>query len=171
MAAAPAIAYHRDMYEILLDQAMWDATQGGPIDWDPNTSWRATGLDPSLFPQGHIPMKRVLLEHGENTHSIAGKYFAKAHRAGNVNGPPRFLLQFKIPPTDLVPHLFAGSVQINPHIETLAFSMVINLQNYPGLIDGIVHPLSEDVGQQLLKVGYAACDISASEQADPFRLY
>ena len=130
------------------------------------------GVGPTFVPARSYSYETCLVGTWQkHTHSIAGKYFAMAHRAGNVEGPPRFLLQFKIPPADLVPHLFAGSVQINPHIETLAFSMVINLQNYPGLIDGIVHPLSEHVGQQLLKVGYAACDISANEQADPFRLY
>ena len=129
MAAAPAKAYDTDTYEILLDEATAIACDGGPIQWADDTEWRATGMDPSLFPQGALPMKRVLLERGENNHSIAAKYFAMAHRAGNVKGPPRFLLQFKIPPTDLVPHLFAGSVQINPHIETLAFKKLITPEN------------------------------------------
>ena len=106
MAAAPARAYRTDMYEILLDKAMWDACPGGPIQWDGDTSWRATGMDPTLFPQGSIPMKRVLLEGGENNHSIAAKYFAMAHRAHHVDGLPRWLITFKIAPKDLVTYLF-----------------------------------------------------------------
>ncbi len=156
MAAAPAKAYHPDMYEILLDKAMWDACRGGPIQWDPDTLWRATGMDPTLFPQGSIPTKRVLLEPGENNHSIAGKYFAMAHRAGHVTGLPCWLVQFKIAPTDLVPYLFEGSVQINHHIETLAFNMLITPENFPGLFDGKAHPIPEEMGQRLLDMGYAA---------------
>ncbi len=156
MAAAPAKAYHPDMYEIFLDNAMWIACGGGPIQWDEDTSWRATGMDPTLFPQGSIPMKRVLLERGENNHSIAAKYFAMAHRAHHVNGPPRWLITFKIAPKDLVTYLFEGSVQINHHTETLAFKKLITPENFPGLSNGKAHPIPEEMGERLLQMGYAA---------------
>ncbi len=156
MAAAPAKAYDTDTYEILLDEATAVAFNGGPIPWADDKEWRATGMDPSLFPQGALPMKRVLLERGENNHSIAGKYFAMAHRAGHVGGPPCWLVQFKIPPADLVPYLFEGSVQINHHIETLAFKKLITPENFPGLFDGKAHPIPEESGQHLLEMGYAA---------------
>ncbi len=156
MAAAPAKAYDTDTYEILLDEATAIACDGGPIQWADDTEWRATGMDPSLFPQGALPMKRVLLERGENNHSIAGNYFALAHRAQRVDGPPRWLISFKIAPKDLVTYLFEGSVQINHHTETLAFKKLITPENFPGLFDGKAHPIPEEMGQRLLQMGYAA---------------
>ena len=156
MAAAPAKAYDTDTYEIFLDDARAIACDGGPIQWAEDTPWRATGMDPSLFPQGAIPMKRVLLERGENNHSIAAKYFAMAHCAHHVNGLPRWLITFKIAPKDLVTYLFEGSVQINHHTETLAFKKLITPENFPGLFNGKAHPIPEEMGQRLLQMGYAA---------------
>ena len=101
-------------------------------------------------------MKRVLLERGENNHSIAAKYFAMAHRAHHVNGLPRWLITFKIAPKDLVTYLFEGSVQINPHTETLAFLKLIIPKGYPGLSNGKAYPIPEVMGQRLLQMGYEA---------------
>ena len=166
MAAAPAKAYDTDTYEILLDEATAVAFNGGPIQWADDKEWRATGMDPSLFPQGALPMKRVLLERGENNHSIAAKYFAMAHRAHHVNGLPRWLITFKIAPKDLVTYLFEGSVQINPHTETLAFKKLITPENYPGLSNGKAHPIPEEMGQRLLQMGYAALSTKRPRASD-----
>ncbi len=166
MAAAPAKAYDTDTYEILLDEATAVAFNGGPIPWADDKEWRATGMDPSLFPQGALPMKRVLLERGEHNHSIAGKYFALAHRAQRVDGPPRWLITFKIAPKDLVKYLFEGSVQINHHTETLAFKKLITPENYPGLSNEKAHPIPEVLGERLLQMGYAALSTKRPRASD-----
>ena len=53
--------------------------QGKKLPWLQAVEWRAEGADPSLFPNGTLPMKRILLNEGEDTHEPATKYDAMAH--------------------------------------------------------------------------------------------
>ncbi len=134
---------------------MATAFEGGPAAWLKDQEWRATGMDPYLFPQGVIPMKRILLENGVNNHSLATKYCALAHRAARVEGPPRWLISITFQPGDLVKCLFDGSVQISPETSTLAFKKQSTPENYHGTT-GITHPIAPEIGDLLLQSGYAA---------------
>ena len=78
-ATAPAL----NEYEILIDESTATAQGNG---------WLARGMDPTLFPQGAIPFKRILFENGVNNHSVASKYYALAHRARRVEGLPCWLV-------------------------------------------------------------------------------
>lgn len=113
-------------------------------------------MDPSLFPRGELPMKRVSLENGDNNHSIAGTYFALAHRARRVDGPPRWLVTLGVAPNDLLKFLFDGSAQIIPLTDTLAFNKVLTPDNYLGIAKPTIHPLEEHVGESVLELCYMA---------------
>ena len=117
--------------------------------------WLATGMDPTLFPQGAIPFKRILFENGVNNHSVASKYCALAHRARRVEGLPCWLISITLQPEDLIKSLFDGSVQINPDTETLAFTETLTPQNYPG-ITAVARRIVPEIGSRLLQSGYTA---------------
>ena len=149
MAAAPSI--RTDAYEILLDDQMFQAYSGRAISWLEHDTWRAEGLEPTLFADGKVPMKLI---EGDD-HIIAAKGYALAHRAGKVEGPPTWYIQILIAPEELLQHLFDGSVQMIPHTNTLAFGKVINRANYPCLSKLLIRPVSPEAGEQLLRTGYA----------------
>ena len=146
-----------DTYEILLDADTVIAFGGGRIAWIAcSDDWRADGIDPKLFPGGVLPMKRSSLTgHGVSNYAIAAKYFAMAHRAERVNGPPRLLLTLKLSCEAVVEHLFAGDLTIDHRTQTLGFLKTIAPDNYPGLQDVEIRQIAEKVGGQLLEIGYA----------------
>ena len=81
-------------YEILLDEPIAVAVIGGPIPWCQDTTWVSNGLHNSLFPNGQIPMKRVMISaKDEPDHSIAMKYVVMAHRSKSLDGPPHLLVR------------------------------------------------------------------------------
>ena len=154
-ATDPALKYHLTDYEILIDESTATAFDGGPVAWLEDEEWRATGMDPTLFPQGAIPFKRILFENGVHNHSVASKYYSLAHRARRVQGPPCWLISITLQPEDLIKSLFDGSVQINPDTETLAFTETLTPQNYPG-ITAVARRIVPEIGSRLLQSGYTA---------------
>ena len=90
-----------------------------------------------------------------NNHSVASKYYALAHRARRVQGPPCWLISITLQPEDLIKSLFDGSVEIKPDQETLAFKKEITPQNYPG-ITAVARRIVPEIGNRLLKSGYTA---------------
>ena len=136
-ATAPAL----NEYEILIDESTATAQGNG---------WLARGMDPTLFPQGAIPFKRILFENGVNSHTIASKYCALTHRARRVQGPPCWLISITLQPGDLNKSLFDGSMEIKPDQETLAFKKEITPQNYPG-ITAVTRRIVPEIGSRLLQ--------------------
>ena len=64
------------MYVMFIDEEAMRVFNGNPIQWadaDWTSTWRPNGIDPTIFPHGELPMKRVRLENGETDHSIALK--------------------------------------------------------------------------------------------------
>ena len=99
-------------------------------------------------------MKRILYENGVNRNSVATLAFALAHRANRVKGAPRWLLTFKLSPEDVCKHMWEGSLKMYSDSNTLAVVKTLDTANYPGLRDATAHPISADVGDGLLRVGY-----------------
>ena len=118
--------------------------------------WTTHGFDPSIFPRGELPMKRkrVIDEHGQNEYSVALLGYALAHRAKRVKGPPRYLLSFDLSPEDVTDHSWEGSLKIYPETNTLAIKKKLNLTNFPGLRECMVHPITEQLGKHFLEIGY-----------------
>ena len=146
--------YDQCAYEIFLDEAMLGACLGGPIPWLPGEAWRATGIDATLFPRGEIPMKPIWIEEGgENEHTIAKKYYAMAHRAGYVTGPPAYRVLMKTTAGALVNYLLNGSMKIYPERETLAITQTLDAENYPD-ITCVLNPIDPAYGVHLLQEGY-----------------
>ena len=116
------MAYHPEAFEMFLSQEQFDVFRGERIPWLAEDTWRATGMDNTLFPKGEIPMKRIVLENDLNEHNIAMKYYALAHRAGRVNGPPAYRVRIRINADNLLKLLWEGSAKIYPEPETLALT-------------------------------------------------
>jgi hypothetical protein len=153
--ARAGTTYDMQKYEILVDKQTITAFHGGPVPWTTDQSWRASGMDPSLFPNGMIPLKRVLMEDGENHHTIAAKYYALAHRAEKVTGPPHWLITFEIPIADTLVYLFEGKAIIDHYPETLGLTRLITPETYPALT-ATAHPLMPDFAEYILQQGYDA---------------
>ncbi len=128
---------------------------GEPTATAQGNEWLARGMGPTLFPQGAIPMKRILFENGVNNHILASKYYALAHRAHRVEGPPCWLISITLEPGDLIESLFDGSAQTNPDTDTLAFTEALAPQNYPG-ITAVARRIVPEIGSRLLQSGYTA---------------
>lgn len=142
-------------YEMLIDEDTFTAFAGGRVSWCADTDWRAQGMDPTLFPGGMIPFKQILIEDGCNKHTIASKYYALANRKGYAHGPPRYLITLQMDPEDVLQAQWANAVKIQPEAQTVAFLKTITPENYPGLKDLVVSPITEEIGQQLLERGYS----------------
>ena len=146
--------FDTEAYEMFLDEETVTAFQGGPVPWLKDTEWTTDGVDPSIFPGGELPMKRIKHEDGVNRHSVALLAFALAHRAKHVNGPPRWLLTFKLSLEDVNKHAWEGSLKMYAYTNTLAVLKKLDTANYPGIRDQFVHPISPKVGDELLDIGY-----------------
>ncbi len=53
------MAYHPEAFEMFLSQEQVDVFRGERIPWLAEDTWRATGMDNTLFPKGEIPMYRL----------------------------------------------------------------------------------------------------------------
>ena len=147
-----------ERYEILLDDETMQVIHGLVVpSWLPTgTTWTANGFDPTLFPQGKLPMKRIMYEDGENYHSIAALAYAMAHRANNVTGPPAWLFTFKLSSEDVNKHTWDGSLKMaSDGTHTLAIMRQLDPANYPGLRDMWFHRIEPGDGDQLLEQGRA----------------
>eukprot|EP00975_Prorocentrum_lima_P043400 9111564-Prorocentrum_lima.AAC.1 len=136
--------FDAESYEMLIDEDTFAAFSGGEITWLENTNWRAQGMDPTLFPDGMLPFKQVLIEDGRNQHTIACKYYALAHRKGYAKGPPRYLITLKMEPSEVLKAQWVNLVKVDPRAQTLAFLEKITPENYPGLKDAVLHPITEE---------------------------
>ena len=99
-------------------------------------------------------MKRILLEDGINKHCVACKHYALAHRKGGATGAPCFLITFKMAQHDVCQALWTGSLKTHPEVETFAFVRLFTPENYPGIDELTAHPITPQIGQQLLDMGY-----------------
>ena len=156
MAAVPT--YDDKKYEMFVDEETASVFSGGRIPWIDADTWRTNGIDPTIFRRGELPMKRILLNNpmmvNNTDHSIALFYFAMAHRAHSVRGPPRYLITLTMAPTDVVKGLWDGSLKMYPEQETLAFTKTLTVENYPGVHDVVAREISVDDGEKLLETGY-----------------
>ncbi len=143
-----------DMYVMLIDESTATAFDRGPVSWANDQEWRADGIDPSILPNGYIPMKRASGADLVGRDAPASKGFALAHRAGRVEGPPRWIISLTLSAECVVKHLFDGSLQVHHRIDTLAFKKQISQENYPGIANVEANPILPHVGNQLLQFGY-----------------
>ena len=116
--------------------------------------WRAEGLDPTMFPGGEVPFKRVLMENGVNKHSIAAKWFARAHRRGNATGLPAYRVTMKMSPAAVLGAIWAEKAIPHPNREGLGLLVTVTTKNYPAMYDLDVNPIVPAHGQWLLDEGY-----------------
>ena len=108
-----------------------------------------------MFPGGEVPFKAILLsDDGKDDHSISAKYYALAHRAGRVHGPPVALAVINMHSDGIVEGVLDGSVVVKPRQYTFGFRKLVNTDNYPYLqADPIIHFLIGQSGQLLLEQG------------------
>ena len=87
---------------------------------------------------------------------IALKKFARAHRAGYVEGPPAFLLTIKIPARFAVHHFLAQDIKVmdNRPEETVGFAKPVNQNNYPTMVLEVTAMDVPGQPEELLRAGY-----------------
>ena len=107
------------MAEMFLDEAGYRAISVDKVEWILNVAdeelrqWRADGFDHTLFPRGQIPFKLVQQrEDGSPVQDITCKYYALAHRAKHVVGPPVALAVVKLESGQFFEAVAHGSVII-----------------------------------------------------------
>ena len=150
--------YHDELFEILLDQETMVAFNGGEVAWCTDKTYRCEGPDPTIFPLGEIPMKRVVLDENMEivcNFPIAALFYAMAHRCGNVTGAPVAVMRVQLSQEGQHHGFFRSSLTPNPQEHTVAFNKTLTHENYAGVKDVVYHEMSEDVGQALLNLGYA----------------
>ena len=152
-----------ERYEMFIDKEYHDLFQGLKTPWleASYSDWRASGIDATLFPRG-VPMKRVLLEDGENKHTMALMYFAMAHRSGKVNGVPYMLISMRMAPEDVMQGIWNKTLQAYPEQETLAFLKTLTPEYYPRVRDWQANPITSEMGEQFLQLGYELLQRSAA---------
>ena len=81
-------------------------------------------------------------------------YYAMAHRAGFVDGPPFALATVEISDSGVLKGIWDQTLVVAPDQFTLSFCQPIKPANYEGLTD---EPLLQNIvnGQSLLDLGYA----------------
>ena len=144
---------------MLLDEPTEKAINAMPIEWlrdepDPNVrSYRAHGFDPTIFPKGWIPFKRVALnEQGTNRHVLAAMYYALAYGSGKVKGPPVALATLELSSAGFVSGYWKDTLHVTPDQCTLHLKRAITIEDYEGFADTpMVQPLLN--GDDLLRLG------------------
>ena len=86
--------------------------------------------------------------HGDPVHDIAAKYYALAHRAGYVKGPPKALAVVDVEPQQFFLGLVTNSVRVYPDQCTIAFAC-------PASDIAHIHKLCGDEERIILEVGYS----------------
>lgn len=126
------------------------------VPWYGNGDYRCDEPDPSTFPvrwatgQSELPLKFV---DSDGFHRPAAEGYARALRAGKVNGPPKYLLKAELPPDAFLHHAAKGDIRIWPEMHTVAFTKKMNNENYPQItISGV--DINDDVGLGILEAVY-----------------
>ena len=150
-------------FEMLLDKQTLDALQGGPVAWltdSPDAStrdWHAQGFEHSLFPGGVIPFKFILKgPDGKGMHNLAAMYYAMAHRARMVSGPPVAIATVEFQHEAFFECIAAGSLMVSSKQHTLNFCKNITPENYSGTECPLVQELTD--GDTILGAGYRFLD-------------
>ena len=122
--------------EIYLDKKQFGAYfKGGVVEWyDPEDikNFRCAGMDPSTFPQrnpfvkGEIPFK---FKSPATFAAMEG--FARAFRAGRVDGLPELLIQVRLNESDALDHFMEEELHLYKDANTLAFTKTVNGTSYP----------------------------------------
>ena len=151
-------------YEMLLDEQTFKAMapdppppgDGGDLEATPvMPGIPGVGWSPSIFPKRRIPFKVIGLNaDGVNTHTVSSMYYAMAHRAGFVEGPPFGLATVEISDAGVLKGIWDKTLLVAPEQSRLSFCLPIRPANYDGLTD---EPLLQNLvnGQALLDLGYA----------------
>ena len=116
------------------------------------------GPDPTIFPNGELPMKKVVLDDSMEIVAdfpIASLFFAMAHRRGNAKGVPAALMRVQLGPEGQRRGVSAGSLIPRAQQHTVAFVKRLTPENYAELKDVVIHEIKVDVGQRMLDFGYA----------------
>ena len=126
------------------------------VPWYDKGDYRCAEPDPSTFPmrwatgQRDLPLKYV---DSDGYHRPAAEGYARALRAGKVNGPPKYLLKAELPPDAFLHHVAKGDIRIWPEMHTVAFTKPMNNDNYPQIkITGA--DINDNVGHRILEAVY-----------------
>jgi hypothetical protein len=148
--------HHEKVFEILLDQSTVNAFGGGLVAWCED--YTCTGIDATIFPRGQLPMKRVLLDVNKeivDRFPVAALFYAMALRRGNVVGLPVGVMRVTITAEGQLHAFLGGALLSNPREHGVAFTKILDKENYPGLEDTVFHPLAVDVAREVLEYGQA----------------
>ena len=161
---APMAAYSEDTYDMLLDSGTVVAWNGGKPYWCKDTEYTCDGIDNTIFPEGQIPLKKVIVSvdgidsYGpgkyKNCSLIAAMWYAQAHKSNMVKGAPIGRLTLKISHYGQWKAFCNGSLKSYPHQHTIAFCKRIDNVNYPKLEESVYNRFTPDVGEQFLHLGY-----------------
>ena len=151
--------YDDELFEILLDKGTASAFKGGAVPWCDDQTYRCEeGPDPTIFPRGELPMKKVLLGVDLDpmaNYPIASMFYAMAHRRKHVEGQPYALLRVRLGAGGQLRGFLDGSLVSHPWQHTVAFAKAITRENYVELKYLFYHEIQEDLGKLLLDYGYA----------------
>jgi hypothetical protein len=99
--------------------------------WDPqdSTGYRCNGIDPEIFPAGRVPLKKWSPDH-----KVALEWFARAHRAGRISGPPKYLIEGRMDALAFLDHILAGDIIPDAQTSTLGFTKPLDQRHYQSLV-------------------------------------
>ena len=143
--------FHDNKFEMCIDEATFNClVRGQEVAWA--KPYKCDGIDPTIFPNGELPMKKVLVVGGERIDAVAAMYYALAHRRKHVNGPPHSILRFEIGYQGLSRGFLSGTLV--PHVEQhgVGFKKKLTRENYTDHADIEFHEIQN--GQEVLEHGY-----------------
>ena len=123
--------FHDRMFEMCIDQETWNSFMGDEVSW--SRPYKCDGIDPSIFPKGELPMKKIFLDENmelmEN-YPVTAMYYAMTHGRSHVKGPPVGLLRVTLGDVGLSRSFLNGSLV--PHIEQhgVVFTKSVTPENY-----------------------------------------
>ena len=104
------------MFEMCIDVETLNSFMGDEVAW--SKPYKCDGIDPSIFPKGELPMKKILLEEKMEivvNSTVAAMYYAMAHRRSHVKGPPVAMIRVTLGYLGLSRSSLDGSLA--PHVE------------------------------------------------------
>ena len=150
-------------FQIFLDAETKKTCETGRVPWwDPQGSspYRCDGLDPRTFRDGKVPMK-----YWSTNKEIALYWFARAHRAGRINGPPEFLLEGSMDAHAFLDSIFAGDIVVDASTKTIGFTKPVSQVNYP-TSEWDVGFFTEEEAQRHLKAALSELSRAAKRTAE-----
>jgi hypothetical protein len=148
-------AFDYSKYQMLLSQQCLDVVLGRGCAWAPE--YTTDGIDNTVYPGGMVPFKFTALNgQQEDHHVLAAKYYAMAHRRGNVEGPPVAIAVVNFPADEVLAAILEKTLTLIPDQCTLGFMKKVARANYPGMKEEVkIYPISPEGQISLLNLGLA----------------